>query len=111
MVASIDDEFARANGGFACRYGGEEFLLVLPGFDEKRALPVLEEMHAKIQNTIVHYDDKDIHVNVCIGLSVYPTICKDTKVLVSRADKSMYYGKKHGRGRLVVDNPDVDYEE
>ena len=40
MVASIDDKFARAHGGFACRYGGEEFLLVLPGYDETQALPI-----------------------------------------------------------------------
>ena len=108
MVASIDDKFARAHGGFACRYGGEEFLLVLPGYDETQALPILEEMHKEIQTTIVQYDDKEIPVNVCIGLSTYPTICRDTNILVNRADKSMYYGKKHGRGRLVVDNPAVD---
>lgn len=108
MVASIDDKYARAHGGFACRYGGEEFLLVLPGYDETQALPILEEMHKEIQTTIVHYDDKEIPVNVCIGLSSYPTICKDTNILVNRADKSMYYGKRNGRGRLVVDNPAVD---
>lgn len=108
MVASLDDKYAKANGGIACRYGGEEFLLVLPGYDEKQALPILEQMHKEIQSTIVHYDDKEIPVNVCIGLSSYPSICKDTNILVNRADKSMYYGKKHGRGRLVVDNPDVD---
>ncbi len=108
MVASLDDKYAKENGGIACRYGGEEFLLVLPGYDEKQALPVLEQMHKEIQSTIVHYDDKEIPVNVCIGLSSYPSICKDTNILVNRADKSMYYGKKHGRGRLVVDNPDVD---
>ena len=108
MVASLDDKYAKENGGIACRYGGEEFLLVLPGYDEKQALPVLEQMHKEIQATIVHYDDKEIPVNVCIGLSSYPSICKDTNILVNRADKSMYYGKKHGRGRLVVDNPDVD---
>lgn len=108
MVASLDDKYAKENGGIACRYGGEEFLLVLPGYDEKQALPVLEQMHKEIQSTIVHYNDKEIPVNVCIGLSSYPSICKDTNILVNRADKSMYYGKKHGRGRLVVDNPDVD---
>ncbi len=108
MVASLDDKYAKENGGIACRYGGEEFLLVLPGYDEKQALPVLEQMHKEIQSTIVHYNDKEILVNVCIGLSSYPSICKDTNILVNRADKSMYYGKKHGRGRLVVDNPDVD---
>ena len=66
------------------------------------------EMCIRDRTTIVQYDDKEIPVNVCIGLSAYPTICRDTNILVNRADKSMYYGKKHGRGRLVVDNPAVD---
>lgn len=108
MVASIDNKYAKRYNGFACRYGGEEFLLVLPGHDEKTALPILEAMHEEIRNTTVQHEDKTLHVNVCIGLSAYPTLCDNTDVLVNRADKAMYYGKKHGRGRLVVDNPDVD---
>ncbi|MDE6024860.1 MAG: GGDEF domain-containing protein [Lachnospiraceae bacterium] len=108
MVASVDDKYARKYDGFACRYGGEEFLLVLPGKDEKEVMNILETMHEEIKNTVVNYDGSDISVNVCIGLSVYPTICKDANMLVSRADKAMYYGKKNGRGRLVVDSPELD---
>lgn len=108
MVASIDDKYAKKYNGFACRFGGEEFLLVLPGYDEKAALPILEAMHEEIRQTPVIYEDTKIHVNVCIGLSAYPTLCSNVAVLVNRADKSMYYGKRHGRGRLVVDNPSVD---
>ncbi|MCM1272540.1 MAG: GGDEF domain-containing protein [Clostridium sp.] len=108
MVASVDKKYAKKHGGFACRYGGEEFLLVLPGKDEKEAMDILEVMHEEIKSTVVSFDGNDISVNVCIGLSVYPTICKDANLLVSRADKAMYYGKKNGRGRLVVDNDELD---
>lgn len=108
MVASVDDKYARKHGGFACRYGGEEFLLVLPGKDEKEAMDILEVMHEEIKSTVVSFDGSDISVNVCIGLSVYPSICKDANLLVSRADKAMYYGKKNGRGRLVIDNDELD---
>lgn len=108
MVASVDDKYARKHGGFACRYGGEEFLLVLPGKGEKEAMAILEVMHEEIKSTVVSFDGNDISVNVCIGLSVYPSICKDANLLVSRADKAMYYGKKNGRGRLVVDNDELD---
>lgn len=110
MVASIDDKYAKQHNGFACRFGGEEFLLVLPGYDEKATIPILEAMHEEIKQTPVEYDDLKIHVNVCIGVSSYPNLCSNVAVLVNRADKSMYYGKRHGRGRLVVDNPSVDEE-
>lgn len=108
MVAHMDAKYAEKHGGFACRYGGEEFLLVLPDYDEEAALAVLEEMHEEIKTTKVLYNDIAISVNCCIGLSVYPNICDHVELLVNRADKAMYYGKKTGRGRLVLDNPGVD---
>ncbi len=111
MVASMGQKYADKYSGFACRYGGEEFLLVLPDYNEEEALPILEELHAEIKSTPVRYNDLDISVNVCIGLTSYPNLCDSTKILVSRADKAMYYGKKNGRGRLIVDSALVDEEE
>jgi diguanylate cyclase (GGDEF)-like protein len=111
MVAQTGLKYADKYDGFTCRYGGEEFLLVFPGKDEQEALDILEEFHSEIKNTKVEYDKFSIDVNVCIGLSSYPNICKEPEMLVNRADISMYYGKKHGRGRLVLDNPLVDEVE
>lgn len=111
MVASMGQKYADMYSGFTCRYGGEEFLLVLPDYDEEKALAVVEELHNEIKSTPVTYNDIEISVNVCIGLTSYPSLCDNTKILVSRADKAMYYGKKNGRGRLIVDNPSIDYEE
>ncbi len=110
MVASIGDKYAEKHNGFACRYGGEEFLVVLPDYDVEQALKVLEEMHEEIKSTPVSFNGTDISVNVCIGLSSYPSICDNTDILISRADKAMYHGKKNGRGRLVVDNPQIEEE-
>ncbi len=111
MVASIGNKYAELNEGFACRYGGEEFLVVLPDYDDKQALKVLEEMHEEIKSTPVMFNDQSISVNVCIGLSSYPNICDNADILISRADKAMYHGKKNGRGRLIVDGPQIDEEE
>ncbi len=108
MVANVAKKYADKYNGFASRYGGEEFLLTLPGYDVQEALEILENMHQEIKSTVVLYEDIEIGVNVCIGLSSYPSLCQDVNVLVNRADKAMYYGKKHGRGRLIVDNPDID---
>ncbi|MCM1172436.1 MAG: GGDEF domain-containing protein [Clostridium sp.] len=108
MVASIDDKYAEKHSGFACRYGGEEFLLVLPGKGKEEALEILESMHEEIKSTVVNFNGTEININVCVGLSVYPDICDNADILVARADKAMYYGKQNGRGRLVVDNPEID---
>lgn len=111
MVARVSAEYAEAYGGFACRYGGEEFLLVFPNYDEHQILPILEKMHEIIRTTKVKYKDTELFVNVCIGFSSYPGICSNVDMLVSRADKAMYYGKRNGRGRLVMDNPAIDEQE
>jgi predicted signal transduction protein with EAL and GGDEF domain len=41
-------------------------------------------------------------------MMVFPIACKDTDILVSRADKAMYYSKRHGRGQLIIDSPVID---
>lgn len=111
MVAGVSKKYAEKYNGFACRYGGEEFLLVLPDYDEKQALTILESMHETIKTTVVNYNDINIKVNVCIGYSSYPCLCDDVELLISRADKAMYYGKKNGRGRLVMDSPSINIDE
>lgn len=108
MVASVGQKYAEKYNGFASRYGGEEFLLVLPDYDAEKSMPIIEAMHKEIRETVVHYEGEDININICIGLSSYPNLCKDTKLLVSRADKAMYYGKKNGRGRIVLDCAELD---
>lgn len=107
MVARVTEKYAEKYEGFACRFGGEEFLLTLPGYDDKQALEILETMHEEIKATTVECEGNSISINVCIGVSSYPSICSDPSLLVSRADNAMYYGKKNGRGRLVLDNPDI----
>ena len=106
-VASIGNKYAEENGGFVGRYGGEEFLIVLPDKSEKEALPILETMHEEIKNTIVKHEQDNIKVNVCIGLTSYPNICDEPNMLINRADMAMYYGKEHGRGRLVIDDTEL----
>ncbi len=107
MVSGIANKYAEEYLGFACRYGGEEFLVTLPGYNEVEAMKILEAMHDEIKTTTVKAQGFEVNVNVCIGVSSYPNICDEPDKLVNRADKAMYYGKNHGRGRLVLDNPDL----
>ena len=110
-VASIGNKYAEENDGVAGRYGGEEFLIVFPDKDKNQALAILETMHEEIKNTVVIYEDYKININVCIGLTSYPEICEEPSLLINRADMAMYYGKEHGRGRLVIDSPELIGEE
>lgn len=93
--------------GFICRYGGEEFVIVLPNMSIRQAMPILEALHWEIANTTVEAYGHIITMNVSIGVSSYPEICDDINALIKRADWSMYYAKEHGRGQIKVDGPDI----
>lgn len=82
--------------------------MVLPGYDCEQALQVFEELHNDIRAIRVNIQETVISLDVCIGMTTYPSICDNTNNMISRADKAMYYGKKHGRGRLIVDSKDLD---
>ncbi len=97
--------------GFICRYGGEEFVVALPGKGVDEALPIIESLHKAIRETVVECYDQQVTMNVSIGLTSYPEICKDPQELLKRADWSMYYAKEHGRGQIKVDGDDVVGEE
>lgn len=93
--------------GFICRYGGEEFVIVLPNFEINQALTLIQELHHEIASAQVKAYDQTVSMNVSIGISSYPELCGDVEQLIKRADWSMYYAKEHGRGQIKVDGPDV----
>lgn len=103
MVAHMDEKYAKQYGGTAVRFGGEEFLLILPGCTLDKARKILWEMHEEIASTVVTFEDDRIHVNTSMGLASYQETCQDIRQIVDRADHAMYYSKEHGRGRITID--------
>lgn len=84
------------------RYGGEEFLLCLPGTDLSVGAPVAERIRAGIAALDIRYTDgSHIPVAVTIGLAIITPGCgvEDT---IEQADKALYDGKRQGRNRVVV---------
>ncbi len=108
-IGSILNEYSNANAGTAVRYGGEEFLVILPGKQEEEAYEILTEIHDKIASTAIDHSGKIIRVNTSIGLAIYPDTCKDINRIVDAADETMYYSKNHGRGMLLVNGKEVMY--
>jgi diguanylate cyclase (GGDEF)-like protein len=83
-----------------CRFGGEEFLVMLSGMDKKRALLIAEELRQRIQNEKIVLRRQDTHVTVSIGVASLPLDTKDEDELVQKADKAMYSAKEKGRNRV-----------
>ena len=81
------------------RWGGEEFMLILPKLSKQEALHVSEKLRSKIQS----HDFKDIgHITISIGATVFES--SDSKEsLLKRTDDALYRAKDEGRNRVVFD--------
>ncbi len=102
-VARVDEKYAKLFRGYAVRFGGEEFLLILRDISVDAAHKILIAMHDEIRETVVEFENLKIHINTSMGLASFPETCDDIYEVVDRADKAMYYSKEHGRGMITVD--------
>ncbi|MCD6462520.1 MAG: sensor domain-containing diguanylate cyclase [Thermotogae bacterium] len=76
-----------------CRYGGDEFIVVLTGVSKERAINLGERLR-RIVETPIHVDEKIITLSVSYGIAEYPGECEDIRKLIALADRRMYEFKK-----------------
>jgi diguanylate cyclase (GGDEF)-like protein len=82
-----------------CRYGGEEFAVILPNTDEAGAVIVAERFRSAVEATVFPLPQGEIHVTVSIGISTYK-IGKAKEVMIQEADAALYSSKRQGRNRV-----------
>ena len=84
----------------AGRYGGEEFLVILPRTNVNSALDVAERIRRNIEAANMIDDSGDVfHITVSLGLSLYQD-GDDERSLISRADQALYAAKSNGKNRI-----------
>jgi diguanylate cyclase (GGDEF)-like protein len=88
------------------RYGGEEFVLILPETDMETARRKVESLRETIANTPIGLPDRQATVRVTIsaGLASYPEDGEDAAELFASADERMFEAKREGRNRVVAGN-------
>ncbi|MBK5966972.1 hypothetical protein CCR95_23610 [Thiocystis minor] len=92
-------------GDLACRYGGEELTVVLPGASLEEAGACLENLRTAILQLRVPYQDGDLPaITVSIGVTVLGEEPPDAAALLARADAALYRAKADGRNRVIVAN-------
>ncbi|HEX6832462.1 MAG TPA: diguanylate cyclase [Rudaea sp.] len=91
----------------ACRYGGEEFTVVLLESDAATAAQRAEQIRAAVSEMTVMYRQQQLeHVTVSIGVAVFPQDGRTPDDLLRRADAALYVAKKAGRNRVVAAQPE-----
>ena len=94
--------------GIVCRYGGEEFTILLPYHDSQMAFEVAEKIRLEVQNRFFNLDDvTQRFLTVSIGICTYPHAAPNVEELLNRADLAMYTAKNQGKNQTVIYTPRV----
>ena len=91
--------------GYAGRYGGEEFALILKDVNEESGIKFAKRLINKIRRLTMYSDtDKGIklHITVSMGLTFFPGQYRDFLEVVKTADEALYKAKEWGRDRIVL---------
>jgi diguanylate cyclase (GGDEF)-like protein len=83
------------------RWGGEEFLLLLPACDEKNAFRVAEKLRKRIESPPLHFGDLEIWMTASFGVTQYIP-GEDVELLFARVDQALYTAKSSGRNRTEI---------
>lgn len=85
------------------RFGGEEFIVILPGTNAKNALEPARRLSKELENyTFKSHEQKEFKVTMSIGISEYKPADKTGDDIIQRADKALYYAKQQGRNTVII---------
>jgi diguanylate cyclase (GGDEF)-like protein len=102
MVARTVEEMLRA-GDVVCRYGGEEFLVVVPGTGVNDAAALGERLRRKIATTAVSWGEQSLQVTISLGQATWPVArAAVPEELITAADAALYKAKQAGRDCLMI---------
>lgn len=81
---------------FFCRFGGEEFVAIMPETSLADAMPVLDTIRAAIANASFNYKEQPISITLSVGVTEFKTD-DDLEIAFARADQALYAAKSGGR--------------
>jgi diguanylate cyclase (GGDEF)-like protein len=89
----------------ACRAGGDEFVVILPGAGEEALRQRAEAVRRRIEQTHIIAGEGKVHLTVSIGLAAFPTHGDTEAALLRAADVALYRAKAAGRNRVITCAP------
>ena len=104
IIINLADQLlnTQRKSDISCRYGGEEFTVLLPNTSIESAATVAETIRKNIENLTVDLQSKHIDFTVSIGVSSLHDDEEDLEKALKRADEALYKAKESGRNRVCV---------
>ncbi len=99
VAATVRDTLRNAD--IVCRWGGEEFLILLQHCAREDGLKIAEQLRRAVARTIVHHDRDAIGVSISLGVTQWQK-GESQKELIKRVDLAVYKAKENGRNRVEV---------
>ncbi len=94
VVANLLRETARSDD-YVCRFGGEEFSLILPNTSKLNALKLAERIRLAM-------DETPLPLTLSVGVATFPQDGQGWKEMIEKADRALYEAKRLGRNRVVI---------
>jgi diguanylate cyclase (GGDEF)-like protein len=101
-IAEAIDEALTRPADLVCRYGGEEFVVILPRTDSVGALKIAEKIKRSVasKNIVLISSKGEVRVTLSMGLANYNGQYKNVEEFVKAADDALYKAKRNGRNRI-----------
>lgn len=102
LIADILKNASR-DGDIVIRYGGEEFLMILPGASVKNSKAIAERIRHQVMDSEIKEGEQTIHLTISAGISAYPDATTVDEIqLIDKADQALYQAKHSGRNKVIV---------
>jgi diguanylate cyclase (GGDEF)-like protein len=86
-----------------CRYGGEEFAIIVPEHPAESAREIAERLRVVVeQATFASDKNHDLKITISIGVAAFPEMANSAEALTNAADTALYAAKEGGRNRVAV---------
>jgi diguanylate cyclase (GGDEF)-like protein len=89
-------------GDFACRYGGEEFVIVMPNITKRTAYERAKKLRRRLNSLQIPYEGHCLTTTISMGIACYPNNGDTRQALLRAADQAMYAAKQAGRDHILM---------
>ena len=89
-------------GDFACRYGGEEFVIVMPNITKHTAYERARKLRRRLNSLEIPYECHRLTTTISMGIASYPANGETRQALLRAADQAMYGAKRAGRDHILT---------